>query len=127
ATLAAGSAAVSLVRGRGLLDALRVGPDDIADELGGLSPAKRHAAGLAAAARADGRLAPVPGRVLVAMSGGVDSAVAALLETRAGSDVAAVTLELWADPANDGERSCCSAQAVRGARALAHGMDIPHV
>jgi tRNA-specific 2-thiouridylase len=38
-----------------------------------------------------------------------------------------VTLELWADPANDGERSCCSAQAVRGARALAHGMGIPHL
>src|SRR5213078_3061735 len=136
ATLAAGSAAVALVRGRALLDALRVGPDDIAAELGGLSPGKRHAAELAADAlaralgasvRADGRLAPVPGRVLVAMSGGVDSAVAALLETRAGSDVAAVTLELWADPANDGERSCCSAQAVRGARALAHRMGIPHL
>src|SRR6266851_1111996 len=119
ATLAAGSAAVSLVGGRTLLDALRVGPDDIAAELGGLSPGKRHAAELAAdalaralgaAARADARLAPAPGRVLVAMSGGVDSAVAALLETRAGSEVAAVTLELWADPANDGERSCCSAQ-----------------
>jgi tRNA-specific 2-thiouridylase len=136
ATLAAGSAAVSLVRGRALLDALRVGPDAIAGELGGLGPGKRHAAELAAdalaralgaAARADARLAPAPGRVLVAMSGGVDSAVAALLETRAGSEVAAVTLELWADPANDGERSCCSAQAVRGARALAHRMGIPHL
>jgi tRNA-specific 2-thiouridylase len=136
ATLAAGSAAVARVRGRALLDALRVGPDDIAAELGGLSPGKRHAAELAAdalaralgaAARADARLAPAPSRVLVAMSGGVDSAVAALLETRAGADVAAVTLELWADPANDGERSCCSAQAVRGARALAHRMGIPHL
>jgi tRNA-specific 2-thiouridylase len=136
AALAAGSAAVALVRGRALLNALRVGPDDIAAELGGLSPGKRHAAELAAdalaralgaSARADARLAPEPGRVLVAMSGGVDSAVAALLEARAGSEVAAVTLELWADPANDGERSCCSAQAVRGARALAHGMGIPHL
>ena len=136
ATLAAGSAAVSLVRGRGLLDALRVGPDDIAAELGGLSPGKRHAAELAADAlaralggrrRADARLVPAPDRVLVAMSGGVDSAVAALLETRAGGDVAAVTLELWADPDNDGERSCCSAQAVRGARALAHRMGMPHL
>ncbi|HEV7462180.1 MAG TPA: tRNA 2-thiouridine(34) synthase MnmA [Solirubrobacteraceae bacterium] len=136
ATLAAGSAAVALVRGRALLDALLVGPDDIAAELGGLSPGKRHAAELAAdalaralgaAARADACLAPASSRVLVAMSGGVDSAVAALLETRAGADVAAVTLELWADPANDGERSCCSAQAVRGARALAHRMGIPHL
>src|SRR5438094_4998664 len=52
AALAAGSAAVSLVRGRPLLDALRVGPDAIVTELGGLSPGKRHAAELAADALA---------------------------------------------------------------------------
>ncbi len=33
-----------------------------------------------------------------------------------------MTLELWSDPENDGELSCCSAQAVRGARELAHGL-----
>jgi tRNA-specific 2-thiouridylase len=60
------------------------------------------------------------------MSGGVDSAVAALLCARAGQDVAAVTLELWADPDNDGERSCCSAAAVRGARVVAHGLGMAH-
>jgi tRNA-specific 2-thiouridylase len=38
----------------------------------------------------------------------------------------AVTLELWSDPENDGERSCCSASAVAQARALAHGMGLPH-
>src|SRR4051794_4945692 len=58
------------------------------------------------------------------MSGGVDSAVAAL---RADGQVVAVTLELWRDPENDGERSCCSADAVRGARALAHRMGLPHL
>jgi tRNA-specific 2-thiouridylase len=58
------------------------------------------------------------------MSGGVDSAVAAVL---AGTRAVAVTLELWADPDNDGERSCCSAQAVRGARALAHRLGLPHL
>jgi tRNA-specific 2-thiouridylase len=113
-----------------------VSAGEIATELGGLSPAKRHAAELAADAlhRALGaavaeraRLEAVPGRVLVAMSGGVDSAVAALLAAREGLDVAAVTLELWADRDHDGERSCCSAQAVRGARALAHRMGLPHV
>ena len=36
-----------------------------------------------------------------------------------------MTLELWSDPENDAERSCCSAQAVRGARALAHGLGCP--
>jgi tRNA-uridine 2-sulfurtransferase len=130
--IAAGSAVVELVCGRPVLDAARIGPDQIAGELGGLSPAKRHAAELAAdalhralgaAVRADASLPADPRRTLVAMSGGVDSAVAALL---AGPRAIAVTLELWADPANDGERSCCSPQAVRGARELAHGMGLPH-
>ena len=67
-----------------------------------------------------------PGRTLVAMSGGVDSAVAALLCARAGGDAVAVTLELWADEENDAEASCCSAHAVRVARSLAHGMGLPH-
>jgi tRNA-specific 2-thiouridylase len=57
------------------------------------------------------------------MSGGVDSAVAAL---RADGEAVAVTLELWRDPENDGERSCCSADAVRSARALAHRMGLAH-
>lgn len=133
AAVAAGSAAVGLVRGRQLLDAARIGPPEIAAELGGLSPSGQHAAELAAdalhralgaAARASAALAPDPRRTLVAMSGGVDSAVAALL---AGPDAVAVTLELWSDPANDGALSCCSPQAVRGARALAHGMGLAHL
>jgi len=135
ATFAAGSAAVALTRGRPLLDAARIGTHEIAAELGGLSPGKIHAAelaadalhrGLGAAARADAEVSLASNRVLVAMSGGVDSAVAALLTARAGGDAAAVTLELWRDPANDGEKSCCSASAVREARALAHRMGLPH-
>jgi tRNA-uridine 2-sulfurtransferase len=132
AVQAAGSAAVELVLGESVLDAARVGTHAIADALGGLSPGKIHAAELAAdalaralggAVRADGA-APLDARLtLVAMSGGVDSAVAAL---RAGDSAAAVTLELWRDPANDGDRSCCSASAVRVARALAHQMGLPH-
>src|SRR3954447_21986926 len=137
AAQAAGSATVELVEGAPLLQAALVGPDDVARELGGLIPPKRHAAELAAdalhralgkAAR-DGapRLARNPRRTLVAMSGGVDSAAAAQLALDAGDEVVAVTLELWSDPATDGERSCCSPQAVTGARALAHGMGIPHL
>jgi tRNA-uridine 2-sulfurtransferase len=61
------------------------------------------------------------------MSGGVDSAAAAQLALDAGDEVVAVTLELWSDPGTDGEQSCCSPQAVRGARELAHRMGIPHV
>jgi tRNA-specific 2-thiouridylase len=57
------------------------------------------------------------------MSGGVDSAVAAL---RSGPHAATVTVELWRDPENDADRSCCSANAVRVARAIAHGMGLAH-
>ena len=129
AAIAAGSAAWRWCAAGRCSDAARVGADEIAAELGGLSPAKRHAAELAAdalhralgaAARFGPPLAPAPDRTLVAMSGGVDSAVAALLVAEEGDDAVAVTLELWSDPANDGERSCCSAQAVRGAREIAH-------
>jgi len=135
ATIAAGSAVVELVDGVPVLDAARVGSAQIAAELGGLSVGKLHAADLAsdamhralgAAVRADGRAHGDPARTLVAMSGGVDSAVAALLSARAGTDVAAVTLELWADEENEGTASCCSAAAVRGARAVAHGLGLPH-
>src|SRR6185437_16816383 len=69
----------------------------------------------------------VRARTLVAMSGGVDSAVAALLIAREGAEAVGVTLELWSDPENDGEASCCSAQAVRGARELAHGLGMAHL
>jgi tRNA-uridine 2-sulfurtransferase len=136
AAIAAGSAAVAITEGRPFLDALRTSAATISAELGGLSAAKRHAAELAAdalhralgtATRADAALRPDSGRTLVAMSGGVDSAVAALLTTRAGREAVAVTLELWADPDNDAERSCCSAAAVRTARQLAHDMGLPHV
>src|SRR5215207_513713 len=122
AATAAGSAAVALVEGADVLEAARVGTRAIAAELGGLSPGKLHAADLASdalhralglAARAGAALERHPRRTLVAMSGGVDSAVAALLCARDGGDVAAVTLERWADPANDAEASCCSAHAVR--------------
>jgi tRNA-specific 2-thiouridylase len=135
ATIAAGSAVVALTRDRPLLAVARLGTAEVAAELGGLSPGKLHAAELAAdalhralgaAVRADARSAAVAGRTLVAMSGGVDSAVAALLSARGGGEVAAVTLELWRDPENDGEKSCCSAAAVRGARMLAHAMGLAH-
>jgi tRNA-specific 2-thiouridylase len=135
AATAAGSAAVTLARGRSILDVARVGAGEIAAELGGLSPGKLHAAELAAdalaralgaAARSRAAVRRLPsGRTLVAMSGGVDSAVAAVRSAAVGEAVA-VTLELWADPENDGERSCCSASAVAQARSLAHSIGLAH-
>jgi tRNA-specific 2-thiouridylase len=140
ATRAAGAAAAELAEGASLLELARLGPGDVAAELGGLSPQGRHGAELAAdalhraltaAVASDARLLPIGerpgGRVLVAMSGGVDSAVAALLERDAGHEVVAVTLKLWADQRTDGERSCCSPQAVLGARGLAHSLGLPHL
>ena len=136
AAVAAGSAVVALVHGARVLDAARVGPGTVAGALGGLSPGKLHAAELAAdalhvalgaAVAATGGPAADPERTLVAMSGGVDSAVAALLIRRAGRDAVAVTLELWRDAAGDAEASCCSAHAVRVARSVAHGMGLPHL
>jgi tRNA-specific 2-thiouridylase len=137
ATLAAGSACTALADDVPLLEAARIGPEEIAAELGGLSPGKRHAADLAADALhralsgvwADeaGRISSEPGRVLVAMSGGVDSAAAAVLARDAGHEVVAVTLKLWADRGVDGTQSCCSPEAVIGARALAQSMGLPHL
>jgi tRNA-specific 2-thiouridylase len=66
-----------------------------------------------------------PGRVAVAMSGGVDSAVALL---RAGPEAVGVTLRLWLDPNGpDAERACCSPEAVIAARETCHRLGIPHV
>jgi tRNA-specific 2-thiouridylase len=68
---------------------------------------------------------PGEGRAAVAMSGGVDSAVALL---RAGPAAIGVTLRLWQDPAGpSAERACCSPAAVADARATCHGLGLPHV
>jgi tRNA-specific 2-thiouridylase len=71
------------------------------------------------------RAARSPGRVAVAMSGGVDSAVALL---RALPNAIGVTLRLWLDPEGpDSERACCSPEAVIAARETCHALGIPHV
>ncbi|HJQ74626.1 MAG TPA: tRNA methyl transferase PRC-barrel domain-containing protein, partial [Gaiellaceae bacterium] len=71
------------------------------------------------------RAAPSPGRVAVAMSGGVDSAVALL---RSLPNAVGVTLRLWLDPAGpDSERACCSPESVIAARETCHRLGVPHV
>lgn len=68
---------------------------------------------------------PAPGRTAVAMSGGVDSAVALL---RAGPEAIGVTLRLWLDPEGpSAERACCSPDAVLAARETCHELGLPHV
>jgi tRNA-specific 2-thiouridylase len=74
------------------------------------------------------RAQPEPDRVAVAMSGGVDSAVALLEASAAGHQPVGVTLRLWPDPAGpDGERVCCSPAAVVAARETCHALGFPHV
>jgi tRNA-specific 2-thiouridylase len=69
--------------------------------------------------------APVAGRIAVAMSGGVDSAVAL---HRAGRAAVGVTLRLWLDPAGPGaDRACCSPDAVIRARQACHALELPHI
>jgi tRNA-uridine 2-sulfurtransferase len=176
ATKAATAAVAEMIDGAPVLEAAAIDIDAVDAAIGGLTPAKRHAAQLAAdalhraltgAAASSKRLAtfapasasPIPTapaaaaelipsalapaavsrtpaasapaacaceRVAVAVSGGVDSAVAALLERERGADVVAITVKLWADPETDGAKACCSPEAVLGARALAHSLGIPH-
>ena len=136
ATKAATAAVAEMVEGAPVLDAALIDIDTVDSAIGGLTPAKRHAAQLATDAlhRALQRvassslpLAEGRNRVAVAMSGGVDSAVAALLAREEGAEVVGITVKLWADPETDGTKACCSPEAVLGARALAHQLGIPHV
>lgn len=133
ALVAASSVLVEMTTGRPLLDAATASTERVSAALGGLPASKVHAAELAVDAfhRALGSAATgtsIPrqeGRRLVAMSGGVDSAVAAELAARKG-EVAGVTLELWRDDLGDSAASCCSHVAVRRARSLAHREGRPH-
>ncbi len=68
-------------------------------------------------------------RVLVAMSGGVDSAVAAALLHQQGYDVVGVTLRLYSEPDDTALRSgrtCCGIEDIGDARAAAQRIGIPH-
>ncbi|GAW92685.1 tRNA 2-thiouridine(34) synthase MnmA [Calderihabitans maritimus] len=66
-------------------------------------------------------------KVLVAMSGGVDSSIAAALLKQEGYEVVGATMQIWpADaPHPEIEGACCSLAAVEDARRVAHKLDIP--
>jgi len=144
ACIAAGSALAELVNGRPLLEAARVSKEDVQEALGGPLPlGKEHAltlvldalhkafedhlnreAGDMLVEGYDGNGKNGANGVVAAMSGGVDSAVTALLLKEAGYDVATVTFRLH--DGEKGSRSCCSPDTVLFARDTAHRMGLPH-
>ena len=66
-------------------------------------------------------------RVVVGMSGGVDSSVAAWLLKEQGWEVIGVTMKLWPqDCMTRAEDKCCGPQAIADARGVAHSLGIPH-
>ena len=147
ATTAAASAACERLIGAAMDDALRISATSLDADLGGLGPERRHGVDVVADAvtRAleawyGARMGTDPARglspghdlsrdrVAVAMSGGVDSAVAAMLLVDQGYDVVGVTMRLWHDPgAARAERSCCAPETVRLARETCGALGIPHL
>jgi len=65
-------------------------------------------------------------RVLVAMSGGVDSSVAAARLVAQGYDVAGATMKLFCYGEEVPDRPCCSLDSITDARDVAHKLGIPH-
>src|ERR1041385_8439647 len=72
-------------------------------------------------------VAPRKTRVVVGMSGGVDSSATAALLLEQGYDVVGITLKLWPqDCVSRAEDKCCGPQAVSDARAVCHKLGIPY-
>ncbi|MFN8413027.1 MAG: tRNA 2-thiouridine(34) synthase MnmA [Anaerolineales bacterium] len=64
-------------------------------------------------------------KVVVAMSGGVDSSVAAALLKQQGYDVTGMMLRLWSEPGKEDSNRCCTPDAMGQARRVAAILDIP--
>src|SRR5512144_819098 len=73
------------------------------------------------------RMNKIKQRILLGMSGGVDSSVAGYLLREQGYDVIGVTMKVWPqDCISRAEDKCCGPQAVADARGVAHALGIPH-
>lgn len=77
--------------------------------------------------RYSARMSESKKRVLVGMSGGVDSSVAAHILKQQGYDVVGVTMKVWPqDCISRAEDKCCGPSAIADARNVAHKLDVPH-
>ena len=123
-------------RGRAVLDAARVGhgarspPSSAGSRRASCTPPSwpptRCTARSARAARADAALAPDPRRTLVAMSGGVDSAVAALLVDARARGRRGHARAVGATRRTTPRRRAAPRTRCGVARSVAHGMGMPH-
>jgi tRNA-specific 2-thiouridylase len=89
-------------------------------------PAKVVARDSARNGFASGRATNKKPRIVVAMSGGVDSSVAAALMARAGHDVVGITLQLYPGDTPAKKGSCCAGQDIYDAKTVAAKLGIPH-
>ncbi len=64
-------------------------------------------------------------KVVVAMSGGVDSSVAAALLKEQGFDVIGMMMRLWTEPGSEAENRCCTIDSMNLARNIASQLDVP--
>lgn len=64
-------------------------------------------------------------KILVALSGGVDSSVAAALLVEQGYDVCGVTMRLWSEPGCEQENQCCTPETRQIAQEVANKLNIP--
>lgn len=67
----------------------------------------------------------MPVRVVVAMSGGVDSSVAAALLQEQGYDVIGMMLRVWSEPGKEASNHCCTPESMATARRVAARLGIP--
>ena len=65
-------------------------------------------------------------KIIVAMSGGVDSSVAAVMLKKEGYDVTGITLRLYNQPNASKSKSCCAGIDINDAQKVAHQYDFPH-
>lgn len=136
AATAAAAWLAGAAEGQGLLDAARLGLDaattgadapPVARDCVATAVDALHAA-LGDAVIRGVLVAPDPRRSVIAMSGGVDSAVVLSEAVDEGRETVGVTLHLWIDPeAPAPDRACCAPASVRAARDLCHSRGMPHL